>query len=244
MDRSRRMLTIFIAMVAMAWLTSCSKPAPQEAAAPGGATTPAPGAADKAGAADKPAAKPGEMPELEALKTKVAGLKSYHLKMTLDGKDMAIYAKLADGKPQKMRMESAQMPGYMIYDLGSKSIYMVNDKTNEAMKMAIGDGEKDKLPDNVGDSIDQLIAQKPKLSSEKIDGIDCWKAVMKEDKAESTAWFAKETGLPMQVKQGDKTIKMTYTDINKVADSQFELPRGITVKDMGDLAKKMSDKAK
>ncbi|MBI5833818.1 MAG: hypothetical protein HZB16_16115 [Armatimonadetes bacterium] len=250
MDRIGRVLTVAGAAGMMVWMTSCSKPAAPEGAtptgAPGAAGKPlAGGEAAKPGAdAAKPAVDASASPELAALKEKVAALKSYHMTMKMDGKEMSIRAKLAGGKPQKMRIDNSEMPGYMVYDLSTKTIYMVNDKSKEAMKMTIGPDQTEQMPDNVGDSIDMVIEQKPKLSSEKIDGVDCWKAVTTKDKVESTAWFGKDTGLPMQVKQGDKTIKMAYTEINKVADKDFELPKDLTIKDMGDMSKNMPGKAK
>ena len=49
---------------------------------------------------------------------------------------------------------------------------------------------------------------------------------MTRDRAEFGLGFAKQTGLPMQAKQGYKVLKMTYTDISSVADGQFMVSQG------------------
>jgi len=243
----------------MVWMTSCSKSAePTAAGAPDGAPVAAGAAKPADGAAPADAgAKPAAGSELEALKGKVSALKSYEMNMTMQGQTMSIKAVLKDGKPQKMRMDNAQMGGWMVYDLSTKTMYMVNEQKKEAMKMTLTDEQTKDMPDNVGESIDMVIKQNPKLSSEKIDGVDCWKAITGEGKEQATVWFSKEHGLPLQVqspaqpgpdgspaKGGEQIIKMNYTNINKVADKDFELPKGLKITDMGDMMKNMKDKAK
>ena len=67
------------------------------------------------------------------------------------------------------------------------------------------------------------------LRSEIIDGRDCWVVQPSGVEARDEVWVDKATGLVRQVKRPGAIRRFSYSRINQVANSEFELPEGVKV---------------
>jgi hypothetical protein len=83
-------------------------------------------------------------------------------------------------------------------------------------------------------SIDEVLAKAPSLGEGAVDGEPAWIVeTLGEDGKPDKLWIGQQHGLPRQMLVDGKTIKLNYSRINEVPDSEFELPKGVTVQDMG-----------
>ena len=175
------------------------------------------------------------------LKAKQKAISSYTMVMDADGRTFTQSVKMKDGKPVRMKMDMGGQ-GIMLMMLDQKVHYMYNPATKTAMKMemkgdssAMGSVDKTKMPKEL--KLDEL--KDYTVSSETIDGVDCWKIESELQGQKTKNWVDKEYGLPRQETIGDKVIKMSYTNINSVPDSEFELAAGTKVQDMSAMMKGM-----
>ncbi len=67
------------------------------------------------------------------------------------------------------------------------------------------------------------------LRSETIDGRDCWIVQPSGVEARDEVWVDKATGLVRQVKRPGGIRRFSYSRINEVPESEFELPEGVKV---------------
>jgi outer membrane lipoprotein-sorting protein len=204
---------------------------------------PTPGAPGKtpAAAAPKPAAPAAEAPgDLAKIMDARKGLTSYVMTTTVEGKTIRQVMKLKDGQPVRIKSDTGQPGSWVLMQMDQKVTYMYDAKKKVAIKMAMPEGTGNpedaakalrkmpgapKAPD-----LADLKARAPKITSANLDGVDCWLIEVGGEKgAPSQTWVDKQYGLVRQYKMGDKTIKMTYDQINAVPDSEFELPPGTKI---------------
>jgi hypothetical protein len=69
----------------------------------------------------------------------------------------------------------------------------------------------------------------PKVSSEKLDGVDCWRIEVTRERGSVIMWLDKQYGLPRQTTLGDRTARYRVEQVNAVPDSLFTLPQGVKV---------------
>ncbi len=218
------------AFAALSVFSGCGK---KDAAAPTSSGTTAPGAigTKSTASSDAPIKAGGDI--WQQLGAKQKTLSSYRMTMPMQGQSMKQSIKFNDGKPQRMKME---MPGksWMLIQLDKDVQYMFRPETGSAMKISLKG--KGKEMSEKGADLDKLKAEAPKVSDDKVDGMDTWKLATKK----GTMWIDKEYGLPRQAQDpGGKITKLKYEDINSVPDSEFELPAGTKVVDMADMMKNM-----
>ena len=218
------------ALLIMCFFVGCSKPAPESTE--GG---PQPKRVARATA---------KTPDAEELLTGLMGraskVTSYKMIMDDSGNKMEIYMKLGAGKPLSLKTGLGQPGKWTIVRMDKKVMYMLDENTKTAISMPMKDAQdpKEKMPKDV--DYNDLIGKKPKVTSERLDGLDCWKIEVAGDaEGSSTIWVDKKYGLARQMLVNGKTMKMKYEMINSVPDSAFELPAGTQVRDMGDMLKGM-----
>ena len=134
-----------------------------------------------------------------------------------------------------MRME---MDGdVMLFNMSDKVMYMYDVEENKAMKMPVGEDDGD-TPNLYGFYQDDL-----KVSgSETVDGVDCWVIDGIDDaNAPGKVWVGKADGLMRQAQDDDEMIKFTYSRINEVPDSEFDLPEGVEVEDLGAMMESLGE---
>lgn len=162
---------------------------------------------------------------LADLMDKQKSLSSYTMLMDLGQTKVRMSAKMSDGKPVAMKMDMGQQ-GWMLILVDKKVQYMYNPTNKTAMSMPLSDSQ---MASATKDPIAQLKAMVgAKVSSEKVDGVDCLKIVAKE----GTFWCSKDNGLPIQLDVTGKIMKFKYENINSVPDSEFELPAGVKITQM------------
>lgn len=72
----------------------------------------------------------------------------------------------------------------------------------------------------------------PKITSEKVDGMDCWRIEVTGERGAMVSWMDKKYGLTRQFKLGDNpATKVSVQQVNAVPDSMFHLPEGVKVID-------------
>jgi len=150
--------------------------------------------------------------------------------------EMTVQAGDEDAETLMMKMDGTEAvafkavtdEGTVIIDMADRAMYMYDPEKNEALKMPMGDEDED-MPNPYDFYSDDL-----KVSgSETIDGVDCWVVEGTENEdAPGKAWIGKADGLMRQAQDGDDLIKFTYTRINEIPDSEFELPADVTIQDM------------
>ncbi len=160
---------------------------------------------------------------------------SYIMVMDTGGHEMRTALKMKDGQVVRLKANAGDK-GWALTQFDKKVQYAYDPTTRTAMKMPLTEGMDaqadldQKLPD-----LKDLKTVSPKFTSEKVDGVACWRV----DVEGGSAWVDKEYGLPRQYKAEGKTTKVKYEKINAVPDSEFELPAGTKVKDMADMMKNM-----
>lgn len=156
-------------------------------------------------------------------------LRSYEASMKMEGQDIKTAVKLDNSKPLKMRAETGQ--GIFLMDMGANVAYMYDPQANKAMKMPLPKPEQ--MEGFNPANMEKWEKDKPELISDTLDGKPVWRM----DTDDSKVWLEKEYGLPVQIQAEGKTTRLTYDRINKVPDSEFELPKGAKVEDMSDIMK-------
>ncbi len=200
----------------------------------------APGVAPEGAGTDAPAA---EIPESAETLADVLGTfqfpTSFVMTVTTAGGDEAAprsgtMTVMMDGQQMaKMRMEEQGEQGseVMIMDFENQIMTSYNTKSNEGFQFPISDEEAADAPDPT-EGYDPTYRI---LGSETIDGVDCWKVEVTGDQGEGTMWIGKADGLMRKVEAPEGTQTMSYTDINSVSDSVFEVPGDVKLTDMSDL---------
>jgi len=155
---------------------------------------------------------------------------SFEMTVTGGGEDgpNSMVMKMDETELLAMRME---MDGdVMLLDMAEKVMYMYDTEENAAMKMPVEDEDEADSP-----NVYRFYADDLKVSgSETIDGVDCWVVEgMESDDAPDKAWIGKADGLMRQAQDGDDLLTFTYTRINEVPDSEFELPADAKIEDLG-----------
>ncbi|MCD6351985.1 MAG: hypothetical protein J7M26_07690 [Armatimonadetes bacterium] len=249
--RQLRGWVVLLAAVAVVALlvAGCGKKAQPEAQAPVASTTPAPGATTEAPAASAPGSATAEAPaeasaEASDADSAVArlvknrqGLRSYEMVTEFQGETQRMFVKFDKGNVTHTKIETPEQ--VMYFDMTTKEHYMYDPKTKTAVKLPVTQDDTDiadmsKLPP--ADEIKKMAAE---WDSTTLNGVDCWTFTTQEGTEKAQVWVDKEYGLPRQMKMGEHTVAFTYKNMNKVPDSEFELPPGTKIQDMGDLMKNM-----
>lgn len=156
---------------------------------------------------------------------------SFEMTMTEGGDEdtpQSMLMKMDGTTPVAMKAESDE--GIMLIDWAGGAMYMYDPEDNTALKMAMDEDQASDLPIR----FDFSEAKDAKvIGSETIDGVDCWIVeAMDEDEVGKT-WIGKADGLVRQVEEEDgEMIRVSYSRINEVPDSEFELPEDAKIEDM------------
>jgi outer membrane lipoprotein-sorting protein len=160
-------------------------------------------------------------------------LNSYEMTTAMpggNGSERVMEVKLQDGKPVRMRSNTPN--GFMLVMTDKQVSYLVDTQAKTAMKRTME--QRRGGPGFGGRFFDpEVIAGfKPKVSSTKLDNVDCWLVQWTDGQDQQRQmWVDKKYGLPRQSQTPQGTIKFSYSKINAVPDSDFELPSGLTVKE-------------
>ncbi len=219
---------VIVLTVVMVLVVGCPKPPPETGPTPTGpAKTPT-------AEAPKPAA-PAGGGDLASILGARKAVTSYVMTMTVGGKPVKQAAKLQDGKPVRMKMDTGKPGSFMLMEMDKQVNYMYDAAKKTAIKMPVKPGgstaEAGKAP-GAPDTPDlsKLEAMHPKISSATLDGLECWVLEMAGGNgASSQTWVDKQYGLVRQVVSAQTTMKMAYDKINAVPDSEFELPPGTKI---------------
>lgn len=198
-----------------------------------------------AGAANMPAETPADSGAAVAIPDSVSTLGEAMPAFDMPSSfEMTVQAGDEDAETLMMKMDGAKAvafkavtdEGVVIIDMVAKAMYMYDPDKNEGMKMPMSEDDAD-MPNPYDFYKDDL-----KVSgSETIDGVDCWIVEgMDDENAPNKAWVGKADGLMRQAQDGEDLIKFTYSRINDIPDSEFELPEGIKLQDMGAMMEEMS----
>jgi len=199
----------------------------------------APGVTPDEGGAGAPAA---DIPESAETLADVLGTfqipSSFVMTVTTEGEEEAqrsgtMTVKMAGPQMARMRMEEEGDEGseVMIMDFENKVMTSYNTTTNEGFQFPISDEEAADAPDPTEGYNPEFRV----LGSETIDGVDCWIVEVTGEQGEGKMWIGKADGLMRKAEEAGGTQTMSYTDINEVPDSAFEVPAGVTLTDMSDI---------
>jgi len=190
------------------------------------------GALALAGKTAAPAAAPDAGSAWDQIRAARSAVKSYKVTMQQGAQKITQYVKMKDGKPSRMRMETGQ--AWVLVQIDTKSVFLYNPQQKVAMKTTTDKGAM--ADQSTLDDIEMIQKGNPKVTSDKLDGADCW-IVSMTAKNQATVWIDKKQGLIRQLKQKNITVKLKVEDVNAVADSQFELPADTKVQDMSETGK-------
>lgn len=232
---SLMMLILTVAVL----LVGCPKAPPAET---GSATMPGP-SAGPAGPAAEALAEPGEKPsKLADILASRQALTSYEAEITnLDGEVVKQLVKLQDNAPVKMMMETPE--GSILMDMEEKVLYIYSPKENSAMKMSMeGEAGVKDMP-TVG--LEGFAPEGAVTGSEDLDGVACWVIETHPRDEDKTVkiWVDKKYGLLRQGIDDKETVTFTYSRLNKVRDSELELPADVEIIDMAEMMKGTSEGA-
>ncbi len=218
---------VIVLTVVMVLVVGCPKPPPETGPTPTGpAKTPT-------AEAPKPAA-PAGGGDLASILGARKAVTSYVMTMTVGGKPVKQAAKLQDGKPVRMKMDTGKPGSFMLMEMDKQVNYMYDAAKKTAIKMPVKPGgstaEAGKAP-GAPDTPDlsKLEAMHPKISSATLDGLECWVLEMVGDNgASSQTWVDKQYGL-VRCRRPARSSKLAYDKISAVPDSEFELPPGTKI---------------
>ncbi len=173
---------------------------------------------------------------MEAARKKVT---SYEMTVNTGGDrpPMKSVLKLQDGKPVRSRAETPR--GTMLVMRDQRVSYVIAPDGKTATKMSWGQrGERGDFGGGFMGRFSDLAmlqARKPKITSTTLNGLACWLLEWTDEwggqTVKSQVWIDKQYGLTRQSKRGDFTTTFTYSRINAVPTSEFELPKGVQVKE-------------
>ncbi len=229
MDRRIWLLGIVLCCVGLSLLVvGCSKAPTPEGGGPVAGMQPR---AAGPSAAETPAGpKPDTLTQAWEGREKVT---SYEMTVTeSDGEGGTMLVKLGDGTAMKMKVEVDE--GWMIMDMAQKAMFMYDADKGVAFKLPIDQSEAEMgdMPTFTLGDFDTSVAL---ADSEELDGIDCWVVDTTPKGAEDKVklWVDKKHLLVRKIEEADELITFTYDRINGVADSEFDLPEGVEITDMG-----------
>jgi len=137
--------------------------------------------------------------------------------------------KLEDGKPVAYRAESPD--GVMIMDMVESVMYIYDPEDNSALKMPMDEAQASDLPQ----PYDFQEPDSKVVGSETVDGVDCWVVEVAGEHGVGKVWVGKADGLLRQIAEGDEMVKIQYSRINEIPDSEFEVPEGAKIEDFTDM---------
>jgi hypothetical protein len=131
-----------------------------------------------------------------------------------------------DGKtPQKVKM--MQPDGWMIVDMEANATYAYEPSQGMIMKMPLAGAQG-----GVPDPSEYIDPDAQVLGRERLDGTTCWVIASQVGNLESKVWVGADDGLPRQFETDEGLTRFVYSRINKIKDSEFDLPSGLEVVDM------------
>jgi hypothetical protein len=103
-------------------------------------------------------------------------------------------------------------------------MYMWETGATTAMKMAI--------PEEAANPYEDVDLATEIAGEDVVDGVECWVTETTKDDTQVRTWWGKDDGLMRRVESGDTVSLFEYEQIGSVPESEFELPEGMTVKEM------------
>ena len=230
MKSSIKMLgVVLLAVVLVAAMAGCAK----KPATPPGMVEPVPPMPDVADApAEAAAGEPGTL--AEALKTVTPPDTVAMTGAGRDGTDMTQLLLFEDGKAVKAVMVGDT--GTFFIDLETKEALAYDPSQNMAMKLSL-DEEGEEAADMPLLDASGLQQEAKIIATEDVGGAACWvvKSTIGGEAGEGTFWVDKKTGLLRKGEMQGDAIEFTLARINEIPASEFELPEGVEVMDMGDM---------
>ncbi|MCC6485224.1 MAG: hypothetical protein IT209_10295 [Armatimonadetes bacterium] len=246
-SRNGSFTLLTLSLAALAALSGCAKPenpkTTSNSSSPSAPTTSATKAPDSKETSAATATEPGQPDKTASssssnpwsqIATAQKSLKSYTVTMDIQGNKVTQSVKLKDGAPVRIKSSTAGQ-GWSLMQLDKKVQYVQAPQGGPVMKMSMPPSKNNDAAHAAELSLKRLQSEKPKITTDTVDGVVCWKV----STPSSTAWIDKQYALPRQATANGKTVKMRYSSINSVPDKDFELPAGAQVMSMGDLSKQM-----
>ena len=238
MLKSMRIVGVVVLTLSLAvLLLGCPKrgPEPGEVTGPAG---PRPAAGpEQVPSAEKPAATPETLAEAIDSRQMIT---SYEMTMTNpEGQTITQLMKFAEGKPVRMKMTHENE--WVIMDMAERVMYAYSSEQKIAMKIAMegedgAEGEQMPAP-----TVDEFDSATPITGTETLDGVACWvmEAAPQGEAEKVKIWIDRDYSLIRQMQAGEELVKFEYDRINAVPDSEFNLPKGVKVMDMGEMMEEM-----
>jgi hypothetical protein len=130
--------------------------------------------------------------------------------------------KMGDEGPEKIKTQVDEGAG--LIDFAGKTMYMWETGATTAMKMAI--------PEEAANPYEDVDLATEIAGEDVVDGVECWVTETTKDDTQVRTWWGKDDGLMRRVESGDTVSLFEYEQIGSVPESEFELPEGMTVKEM------------
>ncbi|MFZ5642874.1 MAG: LolA family protein [Bacillota bacterium] len=185
------------------------------------------------------------------LKSIFAGAKeikalSYDMAMTSEGKQMSKGKTWIKEKKSKMEFTSPTGETMVMYADDEKKVaynYMPDQKMATKIDFAQAQSQTKESPLDYSEEYGKDSAKYKEVGEETVNGYKCKVLEVAEQEGQVKVWVTTEYGIPARVetRAEGKLITMDFTNIKvgDIPDSEFELPAGTQVMDMGQMMKSL-----
>ncbi len=142
---------------------------------------------------------------------------------------------MGDDGPAKMKMEHEEEPGAFILDYEDMMILSWDVESGHGMQLPLSEDEDGEDLEGVANPYGEIDLDTPIVGSETIDGVECWVAEYTVDDETAKIYYAKNNGLVQRIESDTIIATYSYSDIDAVDDSVFEVPEGIELMDLSEL---------
>lgn len=169
----------------------------------------------------EPAAEPSTLAEAMASVTQPS---SFELKITMEGEEITQLLLMEDGKPVKMVVDHHHEGAAVVYiDFAGKKMITYNPADKSTFEIPL---DEDEAMDDMLIDAEMLEQEVSILGVEDVDGVSCWvvETTAKGEEDEAKVWIDREFGLIRQLEADDEVMTFSYSRINEVDPSEFEVP--------------------
>lgn len=167
---------------------------------------------------------------------------SFDMAMTSGGKEMSKGKTWIEGKKSKMQFATVTGEKMVMYvDAEKNTAYSYMPDQNMATKIDFAQAESQakNSPLDYSEEYGKDSAKYKVLGEETVNGYACKVLEVTEQEGPAKIWVSKDYSIPARVetRAEGQTITMDYTNIklDDIPDSEFELPPGVKVVDMGQM---------
>ncbi|GEM_PF-4699154 len=139
-----------------------------------------------------------------------------------EAKVIVATVKMGDRGPEKIKTEVQKSTG--LIDFAESSMCMWETGSTTAVKMQI--------PKEAANPYEDMDLSAKVVGEDVVDNVECWVTESTKDEAQVRTWWRKEDGLIRRTEADGTVSLIRYEQIGSVPDSEFELPEGMTVKEM------------